>query len=282
MFGIAVAALSSLSEEEKEAYQSAYCGLCFALKKDFGQIGRTTLTYDLTFLELLYNSLYEPSEEVGRSRCVTHWKKKVPYAITEFSQYCASLSVAFAYHKLLDDVADDGSVPALAASRALKSAYSKVKEELPAHCSIIEEGMSAIRKIEKSEGASPDSASIVFGEILGFCIECVPGRFLDIWSGALGRFGYWLGRFIYMMDAAVDLEPDMKKGSYNPFANMDDASADASFVSFMRDVLSVLVGNASAEFEKLPIVENAHLLRGILYQGVWQEFNKTYDKVEKR
>lgn len=277
MFGIAVAALSSLTDEEKKVYQNAYCGLCLALKSDFGQIGRTTLSYDLTFLELLYNSLYEPAEDAGETRCPTHLRKKVSYTVTPFSQYCACLSIAFAYHKCLDDVADDGSLKALAASRALRGAYDKVRRVIPGHCVVIEDAMEAIRAIEAEADASPDSASIVFGEMLAFCFECVPGHFPDIWSDNLRALGYWLGRFIYMMDAAVDLSDDIRTGSYNPFARMADDPVDASFEHFMRDVLSVLAGNAVDAFEKLPIVENAHLLRGILYQGVWQKFNKEYE-----
>lgn len=278
MFGIAVAALSSLSEEEKERYQSAYCGLCQALKQEYGQVGRTTLSYDLTFLELLYNSLYEPLQENGQMRCPTHIKKKVAYTLTPFSYYCASLSIALAYHKCLDDIADDNSIKAWVASRALKGSYKKVREEIPAHCEIIEEAMSVIRIIEKSSDASPDAASIVFGEMLAFCFECVPGHFPDLWSSDLSDLGYWLGRFIYMMDAAVDLKDDMQSGSYNPFARMDVEAADSGF---MRDILGVLAGKAASAFEKMPIVENVHLLRGILYQGVWQKFNKEYGVSEQ-
>ena len=80
-----------------------------------------------------------------------------------------------------------------------------------------------------------------------------------------------------MMDAAVDLRDDIRKESYNPFIQMIDGPIDASFVRFMRDILSVLAGNAAQAFERLPIVENAHLLRGILYQGVWQKFNEEYE-----
>ena len=35
---------------------------------------------------------------------------------------------------------------------------------------------------------------------------------------ALERFGYFLGRWVYLMDAADDLGKDLKEGSFNPFA----------------------------------------------------------------
>lgn len=210
-------------------------------------------------------------------RCPAHLKK-VAYTITSFSSYCAKLSIALAYHKCLDDVADDNSVKAFVASHALKGAYEKVREALPGHCEIIENAMGAIREIESMIDAPPDAASIVFGEMLAFCFECVPGYFPDLWSANLHDFGYWLGRFIYMMDAAVDLREDLRSDSYNPFAQMEVEAIDPAL---MRDILSVLAGKASNAFEKMPIVENVHLLRGVLYQGVWQKFNKEYESDEK-
>lgn len=274
MFGIAVAALSSLSDAEKDVYQKSYCGLCFALQRKFGPVGQTTLSYDLTFLQLLYDSLYEPEVEQSKIRCVAHPLKKSYCTVSPFSDYCASLSIALAFHKCLDDVIDDNSLSAKAASLTLKNAYMKVRTELPAHCAIIEEAMDAIRSIEQDAGSSVDAASIVFAEMLSFCMACAPGHYPDLWSSDLEKLGYWLGRLIYMMDAAVDFRKDLKTGSYNPFAMLGSEDPDPGF---MRDVLGVFAANATNAFEKMPIVENVHLLRGILYQGVWQKFNKEYE-----
>ena len=41
------------------------------------------------------------------------------------------------------------------------------------------------------------------------------GLFTD--NDAHRRFGYFLGRFIYLADAADDLEKDLKRGCFNPF-----------------------------------------------------------------
>ena len=34
---------------------------------------------------------------------------------------------------------------------------------------------------------------------------------------SLERFGYFLGRWVYLMDAADDLADDLKEGAFNPF-----------------------------------------------------------------
>lgn len=38
-------------------------------------------------------------------------------------------------------------------------------------------------------------------------------------SVPLERFGYFLGRWIYLMDAADDLEDDLQEGAFNPFVS---------------------------------------------------------------
>lgn len=272
MFGVAVASLQRLHEAERRRYQSLYCGLCLALKQEYGQVSRAALSYDLAFLVMLYDSLYEPVEQCGETHCITHPRKKVPYSISDFSRYCAGLSVALAYHKCLDDVADDNSRKARVAQAALKGAYAKAACALPEHCAVIEAAMDAIRAVEADDHAAPDAASIAFGDMLGFLFECVPGRFPDLWSQQLRELGFWLGRFVYLMDAAVDFRQDAASGSYNPFvllAGVPDPQA-------MRETLGVLAARACEVFERLPLVQDANLMRSVLYSGIWQKFNAEY------
>lgn len=272
MFGIAVANLSCISDAEKVRYQSLYCGLCMSLKKQYGQAARASLSYELTFLAMLYASLYEPNENAGETHCIAHPSKKVPYAITDLTDYCAGLSVGLAYHKCLDDVADEKSTRGHIGSAALKSAYRKACKRLPEHMLVIDETMQAIRALEADPDASPDSTSIAFGEMLAFLVECIPGYYPDIWTPTLREFGLWLGRFILLMDAAVDIEDDRKAHAYNPFLMMSPSPTPEE----MRDILSDPIGRACQAFERLPLVQDDHLMRSVLYSGVWQKFNRVY------
>lgn len=272
MFGVAVASLQRLDEAERERYQALYCGLCLALKQEFGQVSRAALSYDLAFLVMLYDSLYEPDERQGRTRCITHPRKKVPYAIGEFDRYCAALSVALAYHKCLDDVADDDSKKARIAQAALRGPYEKAAAAFPEQCAVIEGAMAAIAAIERDAHAAPDAASAAFGDMLGFLFECVPGRFPDLWSTQLRDLGFWLGRFVYLMDAAVDFRQDARSGSYNPFVRLSPEPDPQA----MRDVLGCLAARACEAFERLPLVQDANIMRSVLYSGIWQKFNAEY------
>ena len=79
-------------------------------------------------------------------------------------------------------------------------------------------------------------------------------------------FGTELGKFIYLMDAAMDYKKDLKTGNYNPVAEMKKKPEE------MEPILGMPLGNAMEIFEKLPLVQDENLLRNILYGGVWQQY----------
>ena len=296
MFGFVVADAGALSEEEEERYRAVYCGLCLALRDRYGQLSRACLTYDLTFFVLLCNSLHEPAEAEGTSHCVMHPAPAAPraWARSVWTDYAADLSVALAYHKVLDDVADDGDLAARAAERLLAGAYERARARIPEQCAEIERAMAAIQAIEGSgrnntpalsdstETAcvsplcadatdtalafDPDAAAHEFGRMLGRLFAHNQG----FWAEAMEALGNGLGRFIYLMDAAVDFANDARTGSYNPFITLG-SDADA-----MRATLALAAADAAAPYERLPLVQDAHLMDAILYSGVWAQFNKAY------
>ena len=60
MFGYVVINKPELKFKEFDIYHSFYCGLCQTLKEKYGYKGQVSLNYDLTFVALLLNGLYEP------------------------------------------------------------------------------------------------------------------------------------------------------------------------------------------------------------------------------
>ena len=77
MFGYVRPSDRRLSEQEREAFRAAYCGLCHALGKRYGLVGRMILNYDLTFLAMVM------SDGAGRTecrRCAIHPVKGCPCA----------------------------------------------------------------------------------------------------------------------------------------------------------------------------------------------------------
>ena len=77
MFGYLRPYEADLTEYERKRYRAVYCGLCRALKERYGLAGRMGLNFDMTFLILLLNSLYEPKETRKEALCPPHPVKSI-------------------------------------------------------------------------------------------------------------------------------------------------------------------------------------------------------------
>lgn len=268
MVGYLIASASSLTEEERIRYKATYCGLCRTLKDRHGQISRLTLNYDMTFLILLLQSLYEPEEKSGVETCIAHPREKREWWRSEISDYAADMNVALAYLNRLDDWRDDGSVLALAESGILKKAYQETAEKYPRQCAAMEQSIMELSYLEKNGIEDPDAAAATFGHLLGSVFVWREDR----WQEPLYRLGDNLGRFIYLLDAAVDLEKDAYKDSYNPFRKYYGLDNEERF----RDILKIFLADAIIQFDFLPLVKDVGLMKNILCSGLWTVFDEKF------
>lgn len=253
---------AALDGAQLARYRGCYCGLCRALYRRHRS--HLTLTYDMTFLVLLLTSLYEPEEAHRDLRCAAHPLKAHECWRSEWTDYGADMNLALAYHKCMDDWRDERSLPQLLLARRMKKRYARVREDYPRQCQAMEECMARLSEIER-RGGSADEAANCFGALMAALFS--PRD--DLWAGILSRLGAALGRFIYMMDAVLDLPGDEKRGRYNPVLL---APADSALRQTPEAALSMLLAEAKTEFEKLPLVQDHALLRGILDTGVWQKY----------
>lgn len=253
---------AQLDAAQLARYRGCYCGLCRALRTRHKS--HLTLTYDMTFLVLLLNALYEPEETHGTLRCAAHPLKKHPFWRSEWTDYGADMNLALAYHNCLDDWRDERKLTRGLLALAMKGRYARVRARCPRQCGAMETCMARLAQIEQY-GGSADEAANCFGSLM----EALFAPRDDLWAGTLRRMGAALGRFIYMMDAVLDLPEDEKRGHYNPIALSPE---DSVLRTQPEAALSMLLAECAAEFEKLPIVLDYAILRGILDVGVWQKF----------
>ena len=264
MFGYICANAEDLTQEEKDRYRAVYCGLCRTLGKRHGLSARFGLTYDMTFLILFLSSMYEPKEEYGTCRCMAHPWKKDHYSVNVITEYAADMTVALVYHKCMDDWRDEHKIVRRGYAAMLKRAYQNVSRFWPEQVSAVERGMEELAEIEADPQNGLDEAANCFGRMLGTLF----GYRNDLWQSALTRFGYYLGQFIYTMDAVIDCEEDKKKSSYNPVLLLGRTPEE------MREPLMMQMGQAAQVFERLPMIQDGNLLRNIIYSGVWQSYNR--------
>ena len=132
----------------------------------------------------------------------------------------------------------------------------------------MESSLAALHELEEKGIEDADAAAATFGGLMG---EILVARD-DRWSGTLRAMGNALGRFIYIMDAVMDLDFDMRHGSYNPLRCYHGLDNEQRF----RDILKMLLAECIYHFDKLPLVQDVDILKNILCLGLWQQFDARF------
>ena len=272
MFGHIQANLADLTQEEKERYRASYCGLCRNIGKRHGFLARMGLSYDLTYLSMLLSALYEPEERCEKCRCIIHPCKKKSSVTNSCTEYAADITVALTYYKCLDDWKDDRNLIRYLYAKILKKSYDRVKRQWPSQCETIERELEIISRIEDSKSTAPDAVANSFGRLMAELFVLKD----DNWAPYLRALGYSLGKYIYLADAAVDYRKDKRSGSYNPLNYIETKPEE------MKPMLAGILADASKAFEFLPIIQDAHILKNILYSGIWLKYNQAMEKERKR
>ena len=266
MFGFVTANLKELTKEQQLRYNSVYCGICRQLRLRASGVSRLALSYDMAFLALLLMSLYEPEETAGKRACGLHPLRPKPWVDNEYIAYAADMNVALAYHKALDDKADDHSLSAEIRLGIFRKNYEEIAARYPRQCAVIVASLEEIGRLEKENCANPDLPAGAFGRLMGQLLVYAE----DMWAPTLRQLGMSLGRFIYLADAAVDYRQDKRKKKYNPYLAMETGEDWSRW----EEYLVLAMGRCTEAFEKLPLVQDKPLLDNILYSGVWGNFRQ--------
>jgi len=256
-----------LTEEGKKAYQAYYCGLCRQLKSNCGTKGQMMLAYDMTFLIVLLTGLYELPNEKTKFTCALHPTQKRIAWINDATKYAADMNLILAYHNLIDDWNDDRSYTKKAFAKMLDKDYTRIVSKYPRQVRALEEFMRKTAEAEKNKETNLDLVAGLTGEMLG---EIMCWR-EDEWQEEMRTLGFYMGKFIYLMDAYEDYEADQKKNCYNPLVYMEKEN-DQEFDTFCKLLLTSMMSECAKSFERLPILLHADILRNILYSGVWSRY----------
>lgn len=271
MFGYIVMNKPEMKFKDFDVYRSFYCGLCRELRERYGIAGQLSLNYDMTFVILLLSGLYEPSVCKGTTRCIIHPVIKQPVRKNEITEYAADMNLLLTYYKCMDDWNDEQKVLSLAYARLLKRGSKKAGAFYRGKTIRIISLLKQLSVWEKAGETDIDKMAGCFGRIM----EEIFAFRQDNWESPLRRMGFYLGKFIYLLDAYDDVEKDAETGNYNPFS--EDYIMEG-FEERVRQILMMMMAEACREFEKLPIIKYADILRNILYSGVWCRFQAATEK----
>jgi hypothetical protein len=170
------------------------------------------------------------------------------------------MNILLAYYQCMDDWNDDHNAIAKKKGGLLKKYLPDIKDSNPNQYAAIVGCLRRLGEMEKKGELNPDLPANCFGELMGALFVWRQ----DEYAHTLWRCGAALGRFVYLLDAVNDLKADVKRQRYNPLV----AQMDTDFTP----MLTLMMAECTAEFEKLPIRRDRHILQNHLYSGVWQKY----------
>lgn len=306
MFGYIVANKPEMKIKDYDRYKEYYCGICHSLNKRHGKLCGLTLSYDSAFFAVLLTALYEPENIRKNSTCIIHPYKKHIQLENPYIDYVADMNLVLAYYKCMDDYYDDSNYAKLGYGNLIKSEVKKIKKKFPKKVQVIKEGIRELSYLETKKCNDIDRLSGVFGDIMKEITNispdelCIDGYVYDNeeWCNHLGRIGYFVGKYIYILDAYDDIEKDIKSKNFNPFierfkreeifcsnANELEIIVDYEYLEdYVKKILMMTASEIASAFERLPIVKEVDILRNIIYSGIWTKFwniNKRRGKNER-
>jgi len=217
VFGYVVPRQQELKVKELNLYKTVYCSLCRELKRRFGRFSALFLNYDFVFLSLLGLALENRTSEASVGGCIANPLRKQAFIEDEVLGYSAGCLVVSVFHKLSDDLRDEGFL-----RRALTffirgllfATYKKAKAAFGDVEDVISKNIKRQQVLEESGESGFDQSSDPTALSLSYI--CVQLAKTEDEKRIISRLGYLLGRFVYLADAGDDLEDDIVKKRYNP------------------------------------------------------------------
>jgi len=271
MFGYLMLNAAKLDAGQKKAYQQAYCGLCHALRQDFGPAATQTLSYDLTFIDLLLTSLYGADDRQNfTERCPMKPIRPHECWCSPFTHHAADMNVYLTYYKCLDDWHDDHNRPQKDRADRMAPWVKDIRARHGQPCAIMERCLADLTAMEHHNELNSDLPANCFGTLMQQVFVTA-----DHQAGEdLSSFGFHLGKFIYLMDACLDLKDDLRRQRYNPLIGLD--------MSNYQDVLMLVASDMTAAYERLPLHSDKDLLDNVLYSGIWSRYEIAQRRTKKK
>lgn len=280
MFGYVKPYNPELRVRELEEYKAVYCGLCKQLGRSFGVFARFTLSYDFAFLAMLKTALdREICPETERCACIAHpFCKRIRVRENAAMQMAARAAMISVYYKLLDDRADEGFFRRIGAALLLPFAKRARRKALAfADGAAADEAaakMSAAQaQLEAEKCQIPDAAAEPTANFLAAVLKNCAATAEQ--AAVLERFGYLLGRYIYLCDALDDLEDDRRRGRYNPFLYAGGEAAIAA-----KNALFLTTAELSDDFDLLELHRYEGILENIIRIGLRAEVIRIEKKLK--
>lgn len=268
MLGYIRAYKPEMKFKDFDLYKGVYCSLCKEIGKRYGLIARLTLSYDFTFFAMMRMAVREGCSKMTVSHCSFNPLKKCLDCGRNNADiaYTADVSMLMMYHKLADNINDSGFFKKLLCKIAMpyaRNVYKKAKKCCPEQAEMLEKWMLKQNELEQNNARLDEAAhpsAVMLSELIGYNTD-------DLQREALKKTGYYIGRWVYIIDAADDCADDIKTESFNP---LKERYNDENFSEYCKGTLDLTMSEAVNNFKKLKIYRFYDIIANILYDGTHQ------------
>ncbi len=279
MFGYLRPDLPYLYLKDDKLYKSLYCSVCKSLKKTCGEMSRFTLTYDMAFLSAIAHNILGVDVTIENKRCVLHPIIPRPIAkrddITDMS---ACINVILAKYKVEDDIIDSNK--GKGKKLFVNQGYKRAKKKYPQIDKIVEKCYSQLRELENKKDSVIDRVSDCFATMLEEISVFVFGEKA---TENTGKLFYFIGKWIYLIDALDDYDKDIKKGNYNPFYYSFLAENSKELLSKNGNdigyIFNDIAKNILDNFNNIKFYFNKDLIENILTKGIPSKTNEIIKRI---
>lgn len=290
MFGYVRPFKPEMLVKEFELYKSVYCGLCRQLGSDYSIFARSILSYDCTFLALVCAGLGNEklSFNVSHKRCTCNPLKKCSYcsSVNNSLELAAAFSVISFYYKLKDTVRDENLFKGFFA-RLLMLLTSRVHKKAMKNYTQIDTIVSDMLEkqfaAEEFENCSVDRAAHPTAVMLSELMKTLSDSEAE--ELVYSQFGYFLGRWVYIIDAADDFDKDKSKKSFNPIVNKFPGSSmnDKEVQSYCNGLLNQTMAQLIAAYNLMEIKRFSSIIDHIIKVGMPEMQRKViFDRTDNR
>ena len=270
MFGYIRPHKPELKIKDYETYRSVYCGLCKELGRLFGPFARMTLNYDFTFLALLQLGLTDKPTGSSIERCMMHpFSKRLCFNSSDSLRLTACAAMLMVYYKNKDNYNDGGLVEkglSLLLHPFAAHAKRRAAELFPELDHVLRDMMNNQAMLEREGCTSVDDAANPTASALSSI--CTMLSHDERQQRVLSRFGYLLGRWVYLIDALDDLDDDIKHKRYNPFIYSLSEQPIDSMKSQAACSLQLTHGELTKTYQLLILNNHADILENIVFLGL--------------
>ena len=271
MFGYVLPDKPNMFMKDYAQYRAFYCGLCKSIGKKCSQPMRFTTNYDITFLNVLYHSVFDKEVEINNEVCILNPIQKKPVVKDdELTRDIIDVNNILGHYKCVDDILDNKSTSKwLVDKMVLKKHYRRSKKKFAKIDAIVDSGYKKLRDLEKENCASVDRVADPFANIMkGITKEL----FKDKYNEDLGNMMYALGKWVYIVDAIDDIDSDYKEKKFNLFLVQYDYIDKKTFLIEKHDELEFILKNCekiiSESFDKIKLTRYEGVLTNILWYGI--------------